>query len=485
MITQIIGFCEAGHTIPQTLVESLCKDCSSLAIIAAQDDDLLQQRIDKAVNAKEFMELQEGFKDITYGFVFHKGGKLSVESLQPFLIKNPSEKPIASILIGGTLLVSMPQNTSHTQSYHAWQKIERKLHRLYTNASDLAAFRKFILQDEEFNSDMDDILGAEGALTIMHYDGSMDHIGTARKGGQFSWGSISNTLGYSEKPAAEEKPKSGGMLAGLVKAGQNALSGGKKEEEPKAEPTVPPKADTIAASASKAETAVVPAGMIAFEMYTARKGLKKAKDLHRVLNDKLGCVPMGAWETYEAGGGWPVPKTGSIKFGRTDQYEIFREECAAAKVTYVPAEVLTRVPPKPPEEEKKPEATPDVNAAGIVSAKGKQHFHEKFLKRPGIMEVVTEKGNLALSPKALSKRDNRSGSTFAEQSGCRNGIYETLHWGPEDIRTFIAEEDKTLQFHLINDLMYEVIVLKSGAAKTAEAAPAPKKGMLAGLAKAS
>lgn len=485
-IRQIIGRREAGEVIPQAYAEALMKDSTSTSIMVAVNGELFEIKKDEPLTAQQFLDLlaDDELKDHTLGFCISKGGKLSVESLQPFFIRRHDNVPISAVMLGGPLMVSMPPNSSHTQSYHTWQKISVKLNRLYNSASDMKAYRAAIMGDE-FKDDMDMYLGNEGAMIILHADGSFDDCGQCIRGADFSWGIVSDALGHKEKPKArEEAPaKKQGLLAKLG----SKLTGGEPEPEKKVEEpkpiSDPPKADPVV-SPSPAETAVVPAGSIAFEMYTPRKGLKRPKDLNKVLNDKLGCVPLGAWETYEQGGSFPVPVGTAIKISRTDHYEIFREECAKAKVKYVPIDVLTKVPPQPPKEVEPPKGN-EQNVSGVVSAQGKKHFNEVFLKRPSVMMAIAESRQEVVHPKFLPRLDNKASTSFADQSGMKQGVLDTLGWSEEDIRAFLKDEDPRLVFLWARDMSLELLSTKLAMKKMQDTAPPKKQGMLAGLSKAS
>jgi hypothetical protein len=490
-VRQIIGCLTAGQELPQDFAEALMKDSTSTSIMVAKGGDLFNVRLDKPLKAQELLAIigDDEFKDangatLPIGFCITKGGKLSPESLQPFAIKRHDDTVLTTVMIGGQLALQIPEKSPHTQSYHAWQKISKKLERLYSSASDLAAFRASIM-GEEFKDDMDMILGTEGAMTLLHADGSFDHCGVAQKGESFPWGIVSDALGH--KPKAEEKPKKQSLLAKVLGTAPPAEPEKKVEEEKRIEPPAQPEVPPPIKEPEIPKNDVVPPGMMAFEMYTPRKGLKKQRELNRVLNDKLGCTPLGAWDHYEKGGQFPVPVAGSIKFGRTDHYEVFREECYKnAKTGLVSLDIVTKLPPPPVKE---PEPIKEQAVNGVVSAQGKRHFNDVFMKRDGVMLAVAESRQDVLHPKFVTaKLVDKRDTTLASEGGMKQGVLDTLGWSERDIQAFLKDEDPKLVFLWARDQQLELISalkqLKEAKSQDTGKPVAKAGGMLANFAKA-
>jgi len=458
---QVTGIREAGQVMPQALVEALMKDSTSLGLVFAHENSIMMQRIDKTVSAKEFMDMQtsDDLKDRTFGWVVTKGGQQSVESRQPFVMaRRPDDEVCCIALMAGSFPgADAPEKSAHSASYHAAQKLKRKVERLYNSASNFGKFAELLKDDVEFTEDVDSLCKGDGAITFMMLDGTLVHKGNAPKSASYPWGAISDNLGHTEKPVAAPE-KTGGLLGAFKK-----ITGEAAPTPPPPAPPAPevPKNDPAPVVAPSPDT-VVPEGQIEFAMWKPKPGITKDKQLHRACNDKLGCVPDGAWDTYKTGGSFPVPQNG-MKFQNQKLYENFRRAAAGASTKFVPKSVLTNIPAEPPKETETPKTPADVTH--IVPSEEKKAFNEVFRTRGSVMSAIAESRQLIASPKF--QRDNRASTTFEEQSGLKQGVYDTLGWSEEDLMELMNEHPH-LAFLLLRDSLYSLYCIKAAENKTPE-----------------
>jgi hypothetical protein len=487
--TTIIGVVNKGFVMPKHEVTRILKTHNQSSSIVVANDSLIEfSHFDRSLKQEEVETIMEQLKDVTFGYAFHNV-KPSVESLQPFtLAKNTDEKAVIVGLIAGSF--PCPEKSAHTPEYHFFQKLVKKTHRLYHSNPTMKQLMEVLDdKDGEFREDVANMLPPNGSLLIMNYDGVfLPYLGSTAAGHEFDWGAIS---AVAEEAKAEEKvtekPKAkGGLLSGLLPKLTS-----EPPTAPVAPPTEPPKADPVV-EPSKVETAPVPANATEFILWNPKPGVTKDKLINRMFNDKLGCVPVEAVALYKKGTPFPVPVTkpgaAQMKFGSQRGYEAFKAACLASKTNYVESSVLHSPPPTLPKDDKATPAAEEPNVSYVVPAEGKKHFNEVFKTRPSVMTANSDGKVEVLNPKVLSKLDNKASTDFATQSGVKGGVNQCLGWDETDIQAFLKDEDPTLVFLFVRDLMIEAIALKAGGVKKAEAEEAipPKKtGLLAGLKLAS
>lgn len=498
MSTTIIGIVNKGFVMPKHEVTRILKTHNQASsIVVASDSTIEFSRFDRPLKQEEVEAIMEQLKGVTFGFSFHNT-KLSVESLQPFVLaKNTDEKAVLVGLVAGSF--PCPEKSAHTPEYHFFTKLVKKTDRIYhANPTMKQLMETLGDNDGEFRDDVNGMLPPNGSLLIMNYDGVfLPYLGSTAAGHEFDWGAISaipEEQKAVEKSAGVDPPvvKKKGLLAGL-------LSSTKAEDKPTPPTPEEPKPETVvpmvapAVSPSKVETAPVPANAVEFILWTPKAGAKKDKEINRMFNDKLGCVPVDAVELYKKGQRFPIPvnKPGAaaIKFGSQRGYEAFKKACVESKTNYVEASVLHSAPPTPPKDDKAAPSSESTNVSHVVSAEGKKHFNESFKRRASVMTALSDGKVEVLNPTVLGKLDNKASTDFATQSGIKGGVNQCLGWSEEDIATFLKDEDRTLTFLFVRDLMLEVIALKAHGVKQPKVEEQPevpqKKGLLAGLKLAS
>lgn len=227
MHSRIIGLKEIGHVFPSEVSKLIIEKHTStigLAGLSPTDKTLIQGagKGEQMPTLEDFIANQEKFKASRVVYTFTEAvGEVREDEMQPYFpVQDAAGKPLVSVFLSGEFTNFLHPDSEHSGEH---QFYEGYLHAAIKAQFDAAGGKAETfyekLKDKLFGMTMDAMCVPSNSIILYLSNGDALMWTKEQTAGDFSFGSLSNTLGYKEAAKAPvETPKSPvvkSLLAGL------------------------------------------------------------------------------------------------------------------------------------------------------------------------------------------------------------------------------------------------------------------------------
>jgi len=239
MNTQVIITKLPGQAIPRGYLQEALKQCPTCIGLtiqdphgAGKDQPLLETTAEnKTMDVDDLMKIVESCKDVAVVIVLAKMDQDfdATTDMQPFVFQQRvegEEEPenILAFHVEGDFPKFSRPGKGHTDEYNLWEEcVYPAIQEKFEDSDDLGKFYKKI-SGTPMRQLIENAIGHRGVAVFVPLEGDIVAFGTNDIGGEFEWGTTSNTFQWGKatklekaaEAAVEGVKKAGGRLSRLM-----------------------------------------------------------------------------------------------------------------------------------------------------------------------------------------------------------------------------------------------------------------------------